>query len=142
MNVHVDISGILLGDNTHPIFATAGFINGDVNQIGGVTGADSLLMNQVLVGLRAYITTRVVPGARPAGGPTPVTIFGIGFPTNSVPVVSIAPPVDLMLSNVVVVSRERITAVVPSGGGLGTGTVSVIYASTNGVLSFGRFINE
>jgi hypothetical protein len=36
----------------------------------------------------------------------------------------------------------EITATVPPGGGIGTGTVEVISSPTNGVLSFGRFVNE
>jgi hypothetical protein len=137
------INQVIVGlrSNTHPIFAGTGYANGDVNQNGTVSGADSLFINQTIVGLRAYLTTKIVPGARPANVPTPVAIFGIGFPTNEVPVVQIGSPVDLMLSDVVVMNRELITAVVPPGGGSGTGVVEVIYASTNGVVSFGRFIN-
>jgi hypothetical protein len=55
--------------------------------------------------------------------------------------VSIGAPVTLKLTNVVVISREQITATVLTGGGPGTGTVNVISATTNGVISFGRFIN-
>jgi hypothetical protein len=50
--------------------------------------------------------------------------------------------VNLTLTNVIVLGKERIAATVPPGGGLGTGTVNVIYATTNGVISFGRFINQ
>jgi PKD repeat protein len=116
--------------------------SGDVNASGTVTGNDSLLINQTMVGLRAYIVTEITPHSRSNNVPTPVTIYGVGFPTNSVPSVTIGPPVNLPLTNIVVVNREQITALVPAGGGLGTGTVSVIYATTNGVLSFGRFINQ
>ncbi len=127
---------------TSSVFATAGFSNGDVNTNNVVTGGDSLLINQVIVGLRSYITTKILPNSRTNNVPTAVTIYGIGFPTNSVPTVSIGAPVSLTLTNVAVVNREQITALVPAGGGLGTGTVNVIYASTNGVISFGRFINQ
>lgn len=123
-------------------FATAGFQNGDVNQDGQVTGADSLLMNQVLVSLRAYVVTKVLPALRTNTVPTSVTIYGVGFPTNGVTGVTIGAPVNLTLSNVVVVSREQITALVPAGGGTGTGTVNVAATGTNGVVSFGRFINQ
>ncbi len=58
------------------------------------------------------------------------------------PTVSIGTPVNLTLTNVIVLGKERIAATVPPGGGLGTGTVNVIYATTNGVISFGRFINQ
>jgi hypothetical protein len=44
--------------------------------------------------------------------------------------------------NVVAVSREQITAIVPAGGGIGTGVVNVVATPTNGVISFGRFINQ
>ncbi len=131
-----------LRSNTHSIFAAAGFANGDVNTNNVVSGADSLLINQVVVGLRAYITTRILPASHSTNQATPVTIYGIGFPTNFVPTVTIGPPVSLTLTNVVVVNREQITATVPPGGGLGTGTVSVVSSPTNAVLSFGRFINQ
>jgi hypothetical protein len=49
---------------------------------------------------------------------------------------------NLTLTDMVVVSGEQITALVPAGGGLGTGTVQVISSPTNGVISFGRFINQ
>ncbi len=107
-----------------------------------VSGADSLFINQVLVGLRSYLVTKILPASHASNETTAVTIYGIGFPTNEVPVVQIGSPVDLMLRNVLVVSREQITAVVPPGGGLGTGKVEVIFVSTNGVVSFGRFINQ
>ncbi len=131
-----------LRSNTHPIFATTGFANGDVNTNGAVSGADSLLINQVLVGLRPYIVTKTLPGVRTHTEPVALSVFGVGFPTNEVPVVTIGLPVDLTLSNAVVISREQLTAIVPAGGGLGTGTVNVSFASTNGVISFGRFVNQ
>jgi PKD repeat protein/glycosidase len=131
-----------LRSNTDPIFAKAGFSNGDVNTNNVVTGGDSLLINQVLVGLRSYITTKILPNSRTNNVPTAVTIYGIGFPTNVVPSVTIGAPVSLTLTNVAVINREQITALVPAGGGLGTGTVSVISSPTNGVISFGRFINQ
>jgi hypothetical protein len=56
--------------------------------------------------------------------------------------VTIGSPVNLTLSNVVAISAEQITALVPAGGGLGTGTVNVLATPTNGVISFGRFINQ
>ncbi len=139
------INQVLVGlrSNTHPIFAVTGFSNGDVNSTASVTGADSLFINQVIVGLRSFLVTRTLPGSHSSNETTTVTIFGIGFPTNgAVTGVTIGAPVNLTLSNVVVVSREQITAIVPPGGGLGTGTVSVAATSTNGVVSFGRFINH
>jgi hypothetical protein len=137
------INQVLVGlrSNTHPIFATTGFANGDINTNGVVSGADSLVINQVLVGLRPYVVTTVLPSSRVDSTPATVTICGIGFPTNNPPAVTIGPPVNLVLTNVVVLSREAITALVPAGGGSGTGTVTVTAATTNGVLSFGRFIN-
>jgi Tol biopolymer transport system component len=124
------------------VFAVSTFSNGDVNQNGSVTGADSLLINQVLVGLRSYLVTKIVPNVRTNTVPTTVIIYGIGFPTNTVSGVTIGAPVNLVLSNVVAVSREQITALVPAGGGIGTGTVIVVATPTNGVTSFGRFINK
>ena len=123
-------------------FARTGFQNGDVNQNSTVSGADSLLINQVIVGLRGYLVTKIVPGVRTDNVPIAVSIYGIGFPTNSVTGVTIGPPVDLTLSNIVVISREQINALVPAGGGSGTGTVSVTATPSNGVTSFGRFINQ
>ncbi len=131
-----------LRSNTHPVFAATGFANGDVNTNNAVTGADSLLINQTIVGLRSYLVTKVLPSSHTSTEATTVTIYGVGFPTNSVPAVSIGSPVSLALTDVVVVSREQITATVPSGGGPGTGTVHVMYASTNGVLSFAQFRND
>ena len=138
------INQVLVGlrSNTHPVFAAAGFANGDLNQTNGVNGADSLLINQAVVGLRAYIVTKIVPASRTTNVPTPVTIYGIGFPTNSVSGAAIGSPVSLILSNVVVVSRAQINAVVPAGGGAGAGTVNVSAFPSNGVISFGRFINQ
>jgi hypothetical protein len=133
---------VSLRSSNDAIFAIAGFANGDVNQTNGVTGADSLLINQVLVGLRSFIVTKIAPNVRSNKVPTAVTIFGVGFPTNTVTGASIGPPVNLTLSNVVVISREQINALVPAGGGLGTGTVNVAATPTNGVISFGRFINQ
>jgi PKD repeat protein len=138
------INQVLVGlrSNTHPVFAAAGFANGDVNTNGVTSGADSLLINQVLVGLRAYIVTKILPLAHASNQTTAVTIYGIGFPTNVTPTVTIGAPVNLTLTNPVVVSREQILATVPPGGGLGTGIVSVVSSPTNGVISFGRFINQ
>jgi hypothetical protein len=139
------INQVLVGlrSNTHPIFASAGFSNGDINQNQTVSGADSLLINQVVVGLRPFVVTKIVTSTRGNSDiATSVTIFGVGFPTNgTISEVRIGPPVDLPLTDVQVVSREMITGIVPPGGGAGTGVVSVAAASTNGVLSFGRFIN-
>jgi hypothetical protein len=115
---------------------------GDVNSDSKVTGADSLLVNQALVGLRSYMVTEILPGSHSSNETTAVTIYGIAFPTNTVPTVTIGAPVNLTLTNVVVHNREQITATVPPGGGLGTGTVNVIYGTTNGVVSFGKFINQ
>jgi pimeloyl-ACP methyl ester carboxylesterase len=138
------INQVLVGlrSATSSVFQTTTFLNGDVNSSGGVTGADSLLINQTLVGLRPYVVTEILPGSHSSNQTTSVIIYGIGFPTNQVPSVSIGAPVGLTLSNVVVVSKEQLSALVPAGGGLGTGTVNVIYATTNGVISFGRFINQ
>jgi PKD repeat protein len=131
-----------LRNSNDAIFAKAGYQNGDVNQNGSVTGGDSLLINQTLVGLRAYVVTKILPGSHSSNQTTAVTIYGIGFPTNSVPSVTIGAPVSLTLTNVAVVNREQITALIPAGGSVGTGTVNVIYATTNGVISFGRFVNQ
>ena len=92
--------------------------------------------------MRAFIVTKIVPNIRSNTVPTPVTIYGIGFPTNTVTGVTIGSPVNLTLSNVSVISRERIDAIVPVGGGLGTGTVSVTATPSNSVSSYGRFINQ
>src|ERR1051326_2186883 len=99
----------------------------NATQLGG-TGPDSLLINPMAVGLRSYIVTDMVPGSRAS--------------TNVVTTVSIGEPVNLALSNVVVISREQITALVPAGGGTGTGTVNVVSSPTNGAISFGKFINQ
>ena len=131
-----------LRSNTDPTFAVNGFANGDINQDDLVTGGDSLLINQEAVNLRSYIVTKIVPNMRSNNVPTQVTIFGVGFPTNAVTGASIGPPVNLPLSNVVVIGSEQINAVVPAGGGIGTGTVNVTATPTNGVISFGRFINR
>jgi hypothetical protein len=131
-----------LRSNTHPIFAVTGFGNGDVNQNGSVSGADSLLINQTLVGLRAHLTSRVLPPVRTNTALMAVTIHGIGFPTNETPVITVGAPVNLTLTNVVVAGREKITALVPTGGGIGTGTVNVVTTTTNGAISFGRFVNQ
>jgi hypothetical protein len=138
------INQVLVGlrSSNDAIFQVAGYVNGDVNQDGFVTGADSLLINQQAVDLRSYVITKIVPDRRSNNVPTPVTIFGIGFPTNTVTGVSIGPPVNLPLSNVVVISRDQINALVPAGGGIGTGTVNVAATPTNGVISFGRFFNQ
>ena len=138
------INQVLVGlrSNTNALFATTGFLNGDVNQNGAVSGADSLLINQVIVGLRTYVVTKIVPSVRTNGTPTAVIIYGIGFPTNTVADVTIGPPVNLTLSNVVVLGRESISALVPAVGGIGTGTVNVTASPSNGVISFGRFINQ
>jgi PKD repeat protein len=138
------INQVLVGlrPTNSPIFAVTRYQNGDVNQDGAVAGQDSLLINQVVVDLRSYLVTKILPDSRSGSTPTPVTIYGVGFPTGTVSAVTIGPPVNLTLSNVVVVSEERIEAIVPMGGGLGTGTVTVIATPTNGVISFGRFINE
>jgi hypothetical protein len=138
------INQVLVGlrSSNDAIFATAGFANGDVNQDGRVTSGDSLLINQDIVGLRSFVVTKIVPSVRNNNVPTAVTIFGIGFPTNTVTGASIGPPVNLTLSNVIAISPEQITAVVPAGGGIGTGVVNVAASPTNGVISFGRFINQ
>ena len=138
------INQVLVGlrSSNSVVFATAGYANGDVNQNGTVSAADSLLINQVIVGLRAYVVTKIVPSVRTNTVPTAVTIYGFGFPTNTVSGVTLGPPINLTLSNVVVLSKERITALVPAGGGIGTGTVSVAASPSNGVTSFGHFINQ
>jgi hypothetical protein len=131
-----------LRSNTHPIFTATGFANGDVNQNGAVSGGDSLLINQAQVGLRSYLVTRSVPAARDTTVPTTVRLYGITIPTNAVSGVTIGSPVNLTLSNVTAISREQVTALIPPGGGIGTGTVNVIATPTNGVISFGTFINQ
>ena len=124
------------------VFATTGYANGDVNGDGRPTSADSLVINQVVAGVRTYVVTKIVPGVRTNSVPTLVSIYGMGFPTNTVSAVTIGSPVNLVLSNVVVISKERINALVPAGGGIGTGTVSVTATPSNHVTSFGRFINQ
>jgi hypothetical protein len=138
------INQVLVGlrSNTHPIFAAGGYANGDVNQTNGVSGADSLLINQVVVGLRSHVVAKILPNTHSNVVPTFVAIYGLGFPTNETPTITIGEPVNLTLTNVAVIGREHITALVPPGGGLGTGTVRVITASTNGAISFGRFQNQ
>ena len=138
------INQVLVGlrSSNDSIFQLTGFLNGDVNQEGQVTSADSLLINQQVVGLRSFIVTKVVPNVGSNPVPTPVTIFGIGFPAAAVTGASIGPPVNMNLSNVTVISPEVITAVVPAGGGVGTGTVNVEATPANGVISFGRFTNQ
>jgi PKD repeat protein len=123
-------------------FQVAGFANGDVNQTNDVSGADSLLINQVLQSRRAYVVTRIEPASGTNAAPTPVIIYGIGFPTNGVDEVNIGPPVDVVLSNVVVLSAERIEALVPAGGQPGTGLVNVVSASSSNVISFARFMSQ
>jgi PKD repeat protein len=138
------INQVLVGlrSSNDASFAAAGFSNGDVNRSGVVSTADSLLINQTKIGLRSYLVTGIVPGSRTNTTPTAVAIYGISFPTNGAISASIGPPVNLPLSNLVVVSREEIRAFVPAGGALGTGTVQVVGSPTNGVLSFGTFINR
>ena len=138
--INQELVGVRSSNST--VFATTGFQNADVNQNGVVSGADSLLVNQVIVGLRTYVVTKIVPKVRTNTVPTAVTIYGIGFPTNTVTGAMIGPPVNLTLSNIVVISREQINAVIPAGGGIGTGTVSVTATPSNGVISFGQFINQ
>jgi hypothetical protein len=125
-----------------PKFQVSGYATGDVNQDGSVNAADWLLINDVTTGKRAYIVSKILPASRLSTVPTAVTIYGIGFPINGVTKVQIGPPVNVTLSNVVVISEETIQAVMPAGGGLGTGTVTVSATSTNGVMSFGRFTNQ
>jgi spore coat protein A len=138
------INQVLVGlrSTTSSVFHGSGYLNGDINATTNVSGADSLLINQSLVGLRPYLVTEILPTRRTNIAPVPVTIFGVGFPTNSTPTVTIGPPVSLTLTNVSVLSREQIHATVPIGGGIGTGIVNVIAGPTNGVISFGRFINQ
>ncbi|MEO5803380.1 MAG: M6 family metalloprotease domain-containing protein [Verrucomicrobiota bacterium] len=124
------------------VFSITGFGNGDLTRDGAVSGSDPLLLKQVMVQLRPFLVTTVVPGERSSTVPTQVLIYGVGFPTNGVSGVVIGPPVNLTLSNVSVVSSELISALVPAGGGIGTGTVQVIASNTNGVLTTARFINR
>ncbi len=124
------------------VFLGAGYANGDVNQDGAAGTGDALLINQQAAGLRSYIVTKILPGSRSNNVPTAVTIYGVGFPTNTVTGVTIGAPINLALSSVVVISPNEIKAVVPAGGGLGTGTVSVAATPTNSVASFGKFINQ
>jgi hypothetical protein len=119
------------------------FPNGDVDQDDAATAADSLLINQVMVGLRSYLVTKIEPASRAdTNVSTAALILGLGFPTNIPPTASIGTPVNLTLTQVVVQTRERISAIVPLGGSPGTGTGTVISSPTNGVLSLGRFINQ
>jgi hypothetical protein len=131
-----------LRSTNDPIFQTTGFESGDVNQSNFVSGADSLLINQGIVGLRPYIVTKILPASHSSNQTTGVRIYGIGFPMNEVPIASFGSPVNLTLTGVAVSNREQITATVPAGGGVGTGTVNVIYNTTNGTISFGKFINQ
>ena len=131
-----------LRNSNAPVFAITGYANGDVNGDGQVNTVDSAAINQVYARLRTYLVTKIVPGVRTNSVPTWVSIYGMGFPTNTVSAVTIGAPVNLVLSNVVVISQERINALVPAGGGIGTGTVSVSATPSNRVISFGRFINQ
>jgi hypothetical protein len=115
---------------------------GDVNSDLRVTGADSLLINQVLVGLRSFVVSQIIPNFGTTNAPTAVRILGIGFPTDGVTGVTIGPPVNLTLSNVVQISREEIIAIVPAGGGTGTGLVTVAATPDHGAVSFARFIRH
>lgn len=126
----------------HPVFSIAGFANGDVNQDGNVNSADPFLINQVMVGLRPFVVTKVLPAERTNTQPRQITIYGIGFPTNDIAGAIIGPPVNLSLSNVIALSPEKFQAVVPPGGGIGTGVVQVITTSTNGAISSGTFNNR
>lgn len=131
----------LRGTN-HPVFSVTGFGNGDVNQDGAVTSADPYLINQVMVGLRPYVVSKAMPNARTNSQPIQVIIYGVGFPTNDVTGVEIGSPVDLPLSNITVLSPEKIRATVPAGGGIGAGAVRVLTSNTNGVISTGTFNNQ
>ncbi|MEI6085369.1 MAG: PKD domain-containing protein [Verrucomicrobiota bacterium] len=124
------------------VFQTTGFISGDVNQDGVVNSSDSLLIKQVMSGLREYVVTEIMPSARVNTAPTTVIIAGIGYPTNGITAVTFGAPINITVSNVTVFSEERIQVLLPAGGGLGTGTVSVIASPNNGVTSFGVFINK
>jgi hypothetical protein len=55
---------------------------GDVNSDLWVTGADSLVINQVLVDLRSFVVSQIIPNTVTTNSPTAVRILGIGFPTN------------------------------------------------------------
>jgi hypothetical protein len=116
--------------------------NGDVNTNNAVTGADSLLINQVMNNLRSHITTKIVPRVGTNSAPTTVTLYGFGFDTGTVTSVQIGAPVNLTLSNLVAVNAERITGIVPAGGGAGTGVVNVVATDSNAVLNYATFINQ
>lgn len=116
--------------------------NGDVNTNAAVSSADSLLISQVMSGLRSHITTKIVPGVGTSSVPTTVTLYGIGFTTGTVSSVQIGAPVNLTLSNVVAVSAEKITGIVPAGGGAGTGVVSVTATPSNAVINYATYINQ
>jgi hypothetical protein len=137
------INQVLVGlrGSNDPVFTAATFANGDANRSASVTGGDSLLINQVMVCLRSYVVTKIAPDSRSNDEPTPVTILGIGFSTNAPASVTIGPPVNLPLANVIVASREQINAVVPPGGGAGSGAVHVMSSPSNGVISFAEFLN-
>ncbi|MEI6085370.1 MAG: PKD domain-containing protein [Verrucomicrobiota bacterium] len=124
------------------VFVGAGYSNGDVNQDGAITTGDSLLINQVAAGLRPYVVTKVLPGSHVKTVPTTITIYGVGFPTNTTPTVTIGAPLNLNLSNVIVLSPECIQGLVPSSGAKGTGTVMVVIGSTNNAAFFGKFVNQ
>lgn len=138
----IDQVAVGLRTTNDAAFVGGGYANGDVNQDGVVSTGDSLLVNQVAAGLRPYIVTKAVPASRTSSVPTTITIYGIGFPTNAPATVSVGAPVNLILNNVVVISPECIQALVPAGGGLGTGVVTVVSSSTNNAAFFGRFINR
>jgi PKD repeat protein len=134
------ITGSLLTNAA--VFQATGFANGDVRQDGVINSADSLLIKQVLSGLREYVVTEVMPSSRTSTVPTSVIVCGIGFPTNGVTAVTFGSPINITVSNFTIISDERIQVLVPAGGGLGTGTVNVVASPTNGVTSFGVFINK
>jgi PKD repeat protein len=138
------INDVLTGLRTtnDTVFQATGFLSGDVNQDGFVNSADSLLIKQVQAGLRNYVVTEIMPSSRNRALPASVIVSGLGFPTNAVTAVTIGPPVNITVSNVTVISAERIQFVLPAGGGLGTGTVNVIASPSNGVVSFATFINQ
>jgi len=76
-----------------------------------------------MIGLRPFVSSKVLPDERTNTEPCQITIYGIGFPTNDTAGAIIGPPVGLTLSGVTVLSPEQIRTTGPAGGGIDTGTV-------------------
>ena len=113
-------------------------VPGDVNQDGAVTSSDSLLINQVIAGTREAVVTAIEPNTRYDCQVLTAKVWGTGFrASHASQPLTIGPPVNVTLTNVVYVRRELLTAVIPAGGGLGVGKVTL-----GTVTSYARLTNE